>query len=118
MDMDGAGAFRGIRSSIGRWRGCGAGTGGPQGHGAGDRVSGPHGEIYIEYKQVGQAMKATAVDDATGTEVVVMGPASAARTDLQRVAVRKLQMKLEKVVGGGGDDPDDGNTPGSKGWIA
>ena len=30
-----------------------------------DRVPGPRGEIYIEYKQVGQAMKVTAVDAVT-----------------------------------------------------
>lgn len=92
-----------------------------------DRVSGPNGEIYIEYKQLGQAMKVIAVDAATGVEVTIMGPASAAQTDLQRVAVRKLQAQLEKDAGEGGsgtadpdapDDPDEGGTSGSKGWIA
>ncbi|MDA7948286.1 MAG: hypothetical protein MPJ78_12515 [Hyphomicrobiaceae bacterium] len=87
-----------------------------------DRIAGPSGEIYIEYKQVGQAMKVIAVDAATGTEVTIMGPASAAQTDLQRIAVRKLQAQLEKDSGEGGSDPgeepgEDGSS-GSKGWIA
>ena len=87
-----------------------------------DRIAGPSGEIYIEYKQVGQAMKVIAVDAATGTEVTIMGPASAAQTDLQRIAVRKLQAQLEKDSGKGKAEPDDdtgeGGPPGSKGWIA
>ena len=87
-----------------------------------DRVSGPRGEIYIEYKQVGQTMKVTAVDAATGVEVVIMGPASASQADLQKVAVRKLEMQLKNAeaeeASETGDDADDGDTSGSKGWIA
>lgn len=52
------------------------------------------GEIYVEFKQVGQAMRVTAIDAASGEEVVVMGPVSASQNDLQRVAVRKLKRKL------------------------
>lgn len=87
-----------------------------------DRITGPSGEIYIEYKQVGQAMKVIAVDAATGTEVSIMGPISAAQTDLQRVAVRKLQAQLEKDSGDSNPDPEDdtgeGGPSGTKGWIA
>lgn len=87
-----------------------------------DRIAGPSGEIYIEYKQVGQAMKVIAIDAATGTEVTIMGPASAAQTDLQRIAVRKLQAQLEKDSGEGtsepDDDPEESGSSGSKGWIA
>lgn len=84
-----------------------------------DRVSGSRGEIYIEYKQVGQTMKVTAVDAATGAEVVIMGPASASQADLQKVAVRKLEMQLRKAREGEGheDVPDDDDMPGPKGWI-
>lgn len=39
-------------------------------------------------------MRVTAIDAASGQEVVVMGPASATQTDLKRVAIRKLQRKL------------------------
>ena len=87
-----------------------------------DRVSGPNGEIYIEYKQVGQTMKVIAVDAATGIEAVIMGPASTAQSALQRVAVSKLQMLLEKEGDGGGSDisdkKDDPDKSDPKGWIA
>lgn len=54
------------------------------------------GEIYIEFKQVGNAVKVTAVDATSGEEVSVMGPASAARTDLQKLAINKLKYKMDK----------------------
>ena len=41
-------------------------------------------------------MRVTAVDAATGIEVVVMGPVSASQSDLQKIAVRKLELKLER----------------------
>lgn len=58
------------------------------------------GEIYVEFRQVGQAMRVTAVDAASAEEVVVMGPASASQADLQRIAVRKLKRKLGLLEGG------------------
>ncbi len=54
------------------------------------------GEIYIEFQQVGNAVKVTAVDAASGEEVSIMGPASAARTDLQKLALKKLKNKMDK----------------------
>ncbi len=41
-------------------------------------------------------MRVTAVDAATGLEVVIMGPVSASQSDLQRLALRKLEAQLEK----------------------
>lgn len=85
------------------------------------RALGPRGEAYIEYKQVGQTMKVTAIDAETGVEVVIMGPVSASRNDLQRVAVRKLKVQIDKEKKEGKDTEDDpGNDEGSgpKGWIA
>ena len=55
------------------------------------------GEIYVQFQPVGQAVKVIAVDAATGMEVVVMGPATASRADLQNVAVRKLKAQLSKT---------------------
>jgi len=79
----------------------------------------PRGEAYVEFKQVGQAMKVTAVDAETGTEVVIMGPASASQNDLQRVALQKLKAQVNKAKSNDQSDPEDnsGGT-GSKGWIA
>ena len=73
-------------------------------------------EIYIEYKQVGQAMKVTAVDAETGVEVVIMGPASAAQTHLQKVAVKKLQMQLKKNSEQPDEEPP--RPDSKKGWSA
>lgn len=68
-------------------------------------------------------MKVVAVDSETGTEVVIMGPATASRNDLERVAVRKLKAQLAKGSDRQDPEPDDdveedsGNEPGPKGWI-
>ena len=73
-------------------------------------------EIYIEYKQVGQAMKVTAVDAKSGIEVVIMGPVSAAQTHLQKIAVQKLEMQLKKETETSDEEPP---SPGpKKGWTA
>lgn len=87
---------------------------------AADQEIDPRGEVYVEYRQVGQTMKVIAVDAATGTEVVIMGPASASQNDLQRIAVRKLKTRLGKAAAGTEEvtEKDDGDEPGPKGWIA
>jgi len=56
-------------------------------------------------------MKVTAVDVATGTEVSIVGPSSAAQTELENLAVRKLRYMLEKdkaAKHGTGSDPGPG----------
>jgi hypothetical protein len=83
-----------------------------------DQVSGPRGEIYVEYKQVGQIMKVTAIDADTGLEAVIMGPASTAQTQLQKIAVQKLKMLLKKAEGKAEDSDDDFEGTTSKGWTA
>ena len=81
-----------------------------------DGRAGTRKEIYIEYKQVGQAMKVTAIDAETGLEAVIMGPVSAAQTHLQKIAIQKLEMQLKK----NSDQPDEEpQAPDpKKGWIA
>lgn len=54
------------------------------------------GETYVEFIQVGDYMRVAAIDAATGTEVVIMGPAHAARADLQRLALAKLNRALNR----------------------
>jgi hypothetical protein len=56
---------------------------------------GPPSEIYFEFRAIGRSVKVSAVDAATGIEVSVMGPATASQTDLQRLALQKLQAKLK-----------------------
>lgn len=61
------------------------------------------GEVYVQFQQVGKAIKVIAVDAATGTEVAVMGPTSASQSDLEALAVRKLEARLHKESGSGRD---------------
>lgn len=60
------------------------------GAGAGPRP----GEVYIEFTRLGAQLRAVAVDAATGVEVTVFGPASVARNELAKLAVRKLERRL------------------------
>lgn len=54
------------------------------------------GEIYLEFRPIGQQVQVNAIDAATGIEVSVFGPASASQEDLKRIAVRKLQRRLDR----------------------
>jgi hypothetical protein len=55
------------------------------------------GEVYFEFTAIGRNVKVAAIDAATGTEVVVMGPATASQADLERLALRKLTAKLKSA---------------------
>jgi hypothetical protein len=52
-------------------------------------------EVYFEFTAIGRTVKVAAIDAGTGTEVSIMGPASASRADLQRLALQKLNAKLK-----------------------
>lgn len=52
------------------------------------------GEVIIEMRPVGSVVRVAAVDVATGTEVVVFGPASAAQRTLEELAVAKLRRRM------------------------
>ncbi|GGE77799.1 serine hydroxymethyltransferase [Stappia taiwanensis] len=54
------------------------------------------GEVYFEFVPLGRQVKVTAIDAASGLEVVVMGPVQAAQADLQQLALRKLMRQLEE----------------------
>jgi hypothetical protein len=51
-------------------------------------------EVYFEFIAIGHSVKVTAIHAASGTEVSVIGPASAARSDLERLAIQKLAARL------------------------
>lgn len=51
-------------------------------------------EVLFEFRRVGTTVRVAAIDAATGTEVTVMGPATASRNDLQRLALNKLKVRL------------------------
>lgn len=57
------------------------------------------GEVFLEFIPVGNSVKVSAVDAATGIEVSIIGPATAARDHLQTVALQKLRRRLEAGEG-------------------
>jgi hypothetical protein len=54
------------------------------------------GEIYVEFVVQGNAVKATAIDPATGVEASVVGPANAGQAVMAQAARRKLEYVLKK----------------------
>jgi hypothetical protein len=52
------------------------------------------GEVFFEFTAIGRSVKVSAVHAATGVEVSVVGPSSALRADLQRLALQKLKARL------------------------
>jgi hypothetical protein len=53
-------------------------------------------EVLIEFHQVGNSVKVTAVDATTLVEVSIVGAANAGQELLKRMAVRKLDYVIEK----------------------
>jgi Domain of unknown function (DUF6898) len=52
-------------------------------------------EVYFEFTALGRSVKVAAIHAATGVEVSVVGPAGAARADLERLALQKLRARLK-----------------------
>ena len=53
-------------------------------------------EVLIEFQQIGNAVKVTAVDTDTLVEVSIMGPASVGNEVLKRNVINKLEYVLSK----------------------
>lgn len=53
-------------------------------------------EVYFEFIPVGDAIKVSAIDGATGREVSIMGPVRANHKELERIALNKLRYVLEQ----------------------
>jgi hypothetical protein len=53
-------------------------------------------EVYFEFTQLGTSVKVAAIDAVTGVEVTVIGPATAAPSHLQRLALAKLRARLAR----------------------
>jgi hypothetical protein len=63
-------------------------------------------EVIFEITRIGDVQRVAAVDVATGIEVVVQAPASAALVDVRALALRKLERALrdeDEGDGSGGD---------------
>jgi hypothetical protein len=50
--------------------------------------------VLIEWRIVGEYARLAAIDEASGIEAVVFGPAQGARAELERIALRKLERAL------------------------
>lgn len=61
---------------------------------AGDLLHGR--EIILEFAQVGQVMRVSALDAESLTEVSIQGPVSAGQEMLKRNALRRLEYVLKK----------------------
>jgi len=53
-------------------------------------------EVYFELYPVGDSMKVSAVDGATGIEVSIVGPANLPQAELERVALNKLRYVMNQ----------------------
>lgn len=53
-------------------------------------------EVIFEFRRVGNAVKVSAVDPVTNTEVSIVGAPGAGERDLKMLALRKLQFVLAK----------------------
>jgi hypothetical protein len=54
------------------------------------------GEILVEFVQLGNTVKVTAIETASGTEASIVGPANAPQSALKAAALQKLNYVLKK----------------------
>ena len=62
-------------------------------------MTGERREVYFEHIRIGRAVKVTAIDSVTAIEVSIVGPATASKSDLERLALRKLKARLVREEG-------------------
>lgn len=62
-------------------------------------------EVLFEFKRIGNAVKVTAIDAATGTEVSLQAPASLSKKTLENNAIAKLRYVMNKKRGETGSPP-------------
>lgn len=56
-------------------------------------------EIYFEHITIGNAVKVSAIDAASGTEVSIAGPRNAGQKELERIALQKLMRAMSRRNG-------------------
>ncbi|WP_370673647.1 serine hydroxymethyltransferase [Pleomorphomonas sp. PLEO] len=54
-------------------------------------------QVYFEFIALGNTVRVSAICSVTGVEVQVIGPINAARHDLERLALRKLERRLAET---------------------
>ena len=60
------------------------------------------GEVIFEFQFMPHAVKVSAIDADSGTEVSIMGPRNASQADLERTAKAKLAWVMQKHNSPGG----------------
>lgn len=53
-------------------------------------------QVLFELRRIGNSVRVTAIDEETGTEAVIQGPATLSTQQLQTNALAKLRYILEK----------------------
>jgi hypothetical protein len=59
-------------------------------------MSGEGREVYFEHMAIGRTVKVTAIDSKTAIEVSIIGPVTASKSDLERLALQKLKARLAR----------------------
>lgn len=59
-----------------------------------EKGPGRNAEVLFEFRQLGAQMRVAAIHSETGTEVVVITPATATQLQMQTLALAKLKRKL------------------------
>jgi hypothetical protein len=57
------------------------------------------GEILVEFVAIGNTVKVTAIDTASGTEASIIGPTGAPQATLKAAVLRKLDYVLKRRSG-------------------
>ena len=53
-------------------------------------------QVILEYTVVGRALKVVAVDPETGLEATIIAPSGTPRSEMDRVAMRKLERLIAR----------------------
>jgi hypothetical protein len=62
--------------------------------GPGSRDGAPGSSVFFEFTLLGPQMRVAAIDEKTGTEVVVIAPVTATQIQMQNLALAKLKRRL------------------------
>ena len=63
-------------------------------------MTGEQRQVYFEHRVIGRTVKVVAIDSLTAIEVSIVGPANASKADLERLALRKLMVRIDREQGG------------------
>lgn len=54
------------------------------------------GSVFFTFKQMGNIMRVTAIDEKTGREVIISAPINLSQAEMQTLAYNRLQFVLSK----------------------